>query len=99
MRKPTIVLAFAVLAVPAYALLQGRGYPSIKELMEADNLLIVRADATRSVKVLYGRDQVKTYAVVCLKVLNGQIAREGGTLAVDSECPLVHGRRYLLAGG
>ena len=41
MRKPTVVLAFAVLAVPAYALLQGRGYPSIKELMEAGSIRTV----------------------------------------------------------
>ena len=98
LKKLMILVGCLACATPLYALLGGRGYPAIGDLVKAHNLLIVRADAKAAVKVLYDRDQVRTYAVVCLKVLNGEIAKAGRVLAVDSESPLVDGRRYLLAG-
>jgi hypothetical protein len=99
MRKMMVLLGCLALAMPAHALLRGRGYLSIEDLLATENLLIAKADAQHAVQVLYNRDQVRTYSVVCLKVLNGSIAREGQVLAVDSEYPLADGQRYLLAGG
>ena len=99
MKKLTILPACLAFAAPAYALLAGRGYRSVADLLEAHNLLIVEVDTTQHVEVLYNRDQVRTYPVVCRMLLNGKIAGAGDVLAVDSEYPLVDGQRYLLAGG
>ena len=98
MKKRLILATCLAVALPVQALLRGRGYRSVQDFLNAENLLIVRADRRHAVKVLYNRDQVRTYAVVCLKVLNGRLAKRGDVLAVDCEHPLVDGRRYLLAG-
>jgi hypothetical protein len=99
MKKLAILLACLAFASPCYALLAGRGYRSVGDLLKAHNLLIVEVDTSQPVELLYNCDQVRTYPVVCRMVLNGKIAEADDVLAVDSEYPLLDGQRYLLAGG